>query len=50
KATSTFITELADQDNNERSKPTGMLVVPNAVAGNSDLYISGLNSLYRIKL
>lgn len=50
KATSTFITELADQDNNERSKPTGMLVVPGIVAGSYDLYISGLNSLYRIKV
>lgn len=49
KAATTSIAELPDQDNNERSKPTGMLLVP-TVAGNYDLYVSGLNSLYRIKV
>jgi hypothetical protein len=50
KATTTIVSELEDQDSNERSKPSGMLVVPNVVAGNYDLYISGLNSLYRVKV
>lgn len=49
-ATSSIVTELEDEDNNERSKPSGMIIVPNAVAGNNDLYVSGLNSLYRIKV
>lgn len=46
----TTVTEFTDQDNNERTKPTGMVVVPTVVAGNYDLYVSGLNSLYRIKV
>jgi outer membrane protein assembly factor BamB len=50
KAASALITILSDQDQNERSKPTGMLAVQNTAAGNYDLYISGLFSLYRIKV
>ena len=49
KATSSLITILSDEDRNERSKPMGLLAVKNA-AGASDLYVSGLFSLYRIKL
>ncbi|MDQ6815656.1 MAG: hypothetical protein M3040_18145 [Bacteroidota bacterium] len=48
--TSSPITELNDEDMNERSKPTGMLVVSNKATGSSDLYISGLFSLYKIRL
>lgn len=50
KATTTVITELQDQDNNERTKPTGILVTPGIASGTSDLYVSGLNSLYHIKI
>lgn len=50
KAQTTVIGELADADNDERTKPTGMIVVPNTLQGNFDLFISGLNSLYRIKV
>ena len=50
KAKSTFLTELGDQDNDERSKPTGMMVVADKVSGRYNLFISGLNSLYRIKI
>lgn len=49
KATSQLITILSDQDVNERTKPVGLLVATTPVAGRYDLYISGLNSLYRIK-
>jgi hypothetical protein len=50
RAITKVVTEFEDEDNNERSIPSGMLVVPNAIAGNYDLFISGLNSLYRIKV
>jgi hypothetical protein len=49
KATTSVISEYNDQDTNERTKPTGLIVVP-GIAGSYDLYVSGLNSLYRIKV
>lgn len=49
-AQSTVVTELQDKDLNERSKPCNMLFAPIGASGISDLYISGLNSLYRLKV
>jgi len=49
-ASSTTITELEDQDGDERFKPTVMLVAPGTVPGTNELYVSGLMSLYRIRL
>lgn len=48
-ATTADIAELSDGDRDERTKPTGMLVAPVA-GGKSELYISGLCSLYRINI
>jgi hypothetical protein len=50
KATSKPIAELQDQDNDERTKPTGIILTPGIASGTADLYVSGLNSLYRIKI
>jgi hypothetical protein len=50
KATETAVGELIDEENNERTKPTGMLVVPGVVPGKDVLYVSGLNSLYRVRI
>ncbi len=47
---SSVVTELKDQDLNERSKPCNMLFAPIGTTGVSDLYISGLNSLYRMRV
>jgi hypothetical protein len=49
-ATKTVITELIDRDHNERSKPTGMILVPRGSSGSLDLYVSGLFSLYRVQI
>ena len=48
--TSATVSELDDADNNERSKPTAMLVVSNKATGRYDLYVSGLFSLYKIQM
>ena len=48
-ASTTTITELMDQDKDEKCKPTVMMVAP-GVAGTNDLYVSGLASLYRVRL
>jgi hypothetical protein len=50
KTTKTVIAELVDQDHNERSKPTGLLAVPSSDGAGYNLYISGLNSLYQVKI
>lgn len=43
------VTELMDQDNDEKNKPTRMLVTTDA-AGVNELYVAGLASLYRVSL
>ncbi len=50
KAVTTLVAEFADQDNDERSKPSGMLVSPTGITGSYDLYVSGLNSLYKVRI
>jgi hypothetical protein len=42
------VTELKDDDNDEKSKPGGLTFVTRN--GSTDLYISGLNSLYRLRI
>ena len=49
-STTTDIAELGDSDRDERTKPTGMLIAPGVSPDRADLYVSGLSSLYRIKM
>ncbi len=49
KAVASDIAELNDEDSDERTKPSGMLINTD-VAGRSELYISGLSSLYRVNM
>ncbi|MDB5247170.1 MAG: hypothetical protein JWQ40_1564, partial [Segetibacter sp.] len=50
KPSTTTITELMDQDRDEKCKPTVMMVAPGIVPGSNDLYVSGLASLYRVRI
>jgi hypothetical protein len=48
--TANHITDLRDEDNDERCKPVDMVFAPIGTTGVSNLYVSGFNSLYRVKI
>jgi hypothetical protein len=49
-ATEKQVTELKDQDDSESGKPSNLLFVQSPQSNATDMYVSGLNSLYRIRI